>query len=72
MLLFPNPADNELQIELPVPGDYEFRIFDRNGALVIQQSSGAIALIDISALSAGLYFVEAAGEFFFSGTFVRQ
>lgn len=71
MLLLPNPAANELQIELPVPGDYQYRIFDRNGELVMQQNSGAIALIDISGLSAGLYFVEAAGEFFFSGSFLK-
>lgn len=72
MILFPNPAANELQVELPMPGKYLYKIFDRKGSLIMQQNSEAIALIDISSLVTGIYFVEAVGEFNFRGSFIKQ
>lgn len=72
MLLYPNPADDVLQIELPVSGKYVFNIYDRKGSLVLQQNSEAIALIDISSLVSGLYYIDAIGDFNFRGSFVKQ
>ncbi|MBN2727887.1 MAG: T9SS type A sorting domain-containing protein [Bacteroidales bacterium] len=72
MVLYPNPAANELQIELPMPGTYLIKVFDPKGSLIMQQNSEAIALIDISSLATGVYFVEAVGELNFRGSFIKQ
>lgn len=72
LLIYPNPAANELQVELPISGKYIYKVFDRKGSLLMQQSSDAIAVIDVSSLLTGVYFIEAVGEFSFRGTFIKE
>jgi len=55
MNLFPNPANNNLQISLPADALFEVQIMSASGAMMQRLSN--IRSIDIASLSKGLYVV---------------
>ena len=55
MNLFPNPANNNLQISLPADAPFEVQIMSASGAMMQRLSN--IRSIDIASLSKGLYVV---------------
>lgn len=61
VLLFPNPADNEIQISFQNPETSFFaEVYTMNGVLVIRsESNSQTQSIDISNLSSGIYLVKA-------------
>ena len=60
--VFPNPADDQLFIALPRPGEeYHFQIIDAGGKVVMEQSllhSGEIGTLDIHLLEPGFYILK--------------
>ncbi|MEO1259824.1 MAG: family 16 glycosylhydrolase [Bacteroidota bacterium] len=59
---YPNPATGILNIELPT-GDSQIAIYDANGKLIFTTTfSNSLFKYDMSALSAGMYFVEVVNE----------
>jgi CubicO group peptidase (beta-lactamase class C family) len=60
--VFPNPANNNLQISLPADAPFEVQVMSASGALM--QSWSNIRSIDISSLAKGLYviIVQQAGK----------
>ncbi|NQV52887.1 MAG: DUF1028 domain-containing protein [Flavobacteriales bacterium] len=54
-ILFPNPADDELTIQLKETGEYALVIRDINGRSVYEDNLNANATIDVSTLAAGKY-----------------
>ena len=61
--LFPNPAGDELTIQLEKSNYNSFTISTATGQLVMQKAiSNTITKVDIKALPAGLYLVELRGE----------
>ncbi|MCH9661207.1 MAG: T9SS type A sorting domain-containing protein [Bacteroidetes bacterium] len=64
--LFPNPAANELTIQLTEAMETDIRIFDVSGKLVIYQADVAINgrhTLNISSLTKGVYFVRLNSDF---------
>lgn len=61
VLIFPNPADNEIQINFQNPETSFFaEVYTMNGVLVIRsESNSQTQSIDISNLSSGIYLVKA-------------
>lgn len=61
VLIFPNPADNEIQISFQNPETSFFaEVYTMNGVLVIRsESNSQTQSIDISNLSSGIYLVKA-------------
>ncbi|MEY4109782.1 MAG: hypothetical protein RLZZ46_136 [Bacteroidota bacterium] len=57
---FPNPANSEIQLSLP-PGKYSIEVFSVLGGKVFSGSFSDSESLDISFLSAGLYFIRASG-----------
>ncbi|MFZ4784373.1 MAG: T9SS type A sorting domain-containing protein [Flavobacteriales bacterium] len=63
--MFPNPANTTLNIVLKQRTQGQVQIFSANGQLMIQQNLAAqytAQTIDVSTLSAGVYFVKMAGN----------
>ncbi len=64
--LLPNPANNEVTIQLTEAMETDIRVFDMAGKLVIYQPNIEINgrhTIDVSALNAGVYFVRMNSDF---------
>ncbi len=62
---FPNPTTGRLRIMWDETGYSELSVFDSGGVLLIMQvlpDNGRITEIDLSRLSAGMYFVRLTGE----------
>ncbi|UTW61935.1 T9SS type A sorting domain-containing protein [bacterium SCSIO 12741] len=66
LLVFPNPADQQLNIQIKKEGKYNLRLMDMSGRLVIENDSinGADQLMhmDISSLSPGVYVLAIQGQ----------
>jgi len=63
ILIFPNPANDEILIQLDYDGVYQIEIVDQlGGACLSQTCSGKRNLVDVSALSTGVYLVKIVGE----------
>lgn len=60
-VVYPNPAYNELNIELRGMDQHQITLFDMMGKIVYQNPSGTTK-IDISGLTNGLYIVQLLGE----------
>ena len=62
LLLYPNPADNNITIEMPKGSESEknrIYIYDAVGSIVLQKNTADKSInIDISALSKSIYFVK--------------
>jgi glucose/arabinose dehydrogenase len=57
--LYPNPAQNILNIEIATAQPFTLQIFDLSGKRLLQQEiTGAQSAINISSLSAGIYVAE--------------
>lgn len=57
---YPNPADNQLTLELPGEGTYKLVITDLSGKRLLEHTAVPAGLrqLDISALPAGLYLLQ--------------
>ena len=62
--LFPNPAENELNIMAPVDfGSYHVKLLDLSGKTVLEMTSSLAAhRLDVSNLSDGLYIVQLVNQ----------
>lgn len=57
--VYPNPANGQLQIVLPVDEPMPFRIFDLTGRAIFQgMTDGSRTLVDVTALAKGNYWLE--------------
>jgi mannan endo-1,4-beta-mannosidase len=56
--VFPNPADNQLTVKLPVQTDVNASISDANGAIVEQISSQGDFSVNIEKYKSGIYFIQ--------------
>jgi hypothetical protein len=68
MLVFPNPAQNDLRIALSDINDatYEYRILDINGRLMAKgsvQNQDCYGFIDLTTLPNGVYVLQMDNEF---------
>ena len=62
-ILYPNPARDRVQLRLETQGQYQVRVFNAMGLVVRRHIvSGSPAVLDVSALNAGLYWVEVADD----------
>ena len=60
VLLFPNPANNEVTLKFAAPVEADFRVFDITGKLVIYEANVSVLgqhTLNTSALQNGTYFV---------------
>jgi photosystem II stability/assembly factor-like uncharacterized protein len=60
VVLFPNPANNEVTLKFAEPVEADFRVFDITGKLVIYEADVSVVgqhSLNISALQHGSYFV---------------
>ncbi|MDB5284547.1 MAG: hypothetical protein JWO06_3622, partial [Bacteroidota bacterium] len=63
--VYPNPAHNSITVVKSVDGNSTFRLFDAVGNKYLEkQGHEAIITLDVSGLSAGLYFVEISSDKF--------
>lgn len=74
LAVWPNPADNLLQMMVPETGRYHVQVRDLTGKTVVQQSfSGQTFEMDISDLADGLYLVKLCSEErIYSSKFVKH
>lgn len=62
--VFPNPAHDEIYIQLPSNGEWIARLYNSNGSLVKEQSHMSYSKnrIDCSNIKSGTYFIEVLGS----------
>ncbi|MCU0436394.1 MAG: putative Ig domain-containing protein [Raineya sp.] len=61
--VYPNPSQDKIQIDLKQSGSYSFRMLNSLGKLVQEgKTEGSKAVLDISSLPQGLYFLEISGQ----------
>jgi hypothetical protein len=60
--IFPMPANNFLNVELPGASEMLVTIYNANGQKVFEASSGSLLNIDIQNFNAGLYIVEVKAD----------
>jgi hypothetical protein len=60
--IFPMPANNFLNVELPGASEMNVTIYNANGQKVFEATSGSLLNIDIQNLNAGLYIVEVKAD----------
>ncbi|MCO6493926.1 MAG: T9SS type A sorting domain-containing protein [Phaeodactylibacter sp.] len=56
--IFPNPANDQLSVEMPVPGQYDLHLLDATGQSILKKEAGATAdaaQLAIGNLPRGLY-----------------
>lgn len=57
--VYPNPAQDLLQVRFPVEGHTELRIMDIRGNLIAEKTAtGSLFRMDVSSLPGGVYFLE--------------
>ena len=56
--IYPNPANDLLQIEFDSPADYQLKIYDVSGRLLIESRTTRSGPLDISSLKKGLYLLQ--------------
>ena len=66
VIRFPTADDTYVRVEVPSTAEYTLRLVDVNGLIIeerkVQLPKGNNAiLLDVSALTAGVYFVELSG-----------
>jgi len=55
--VYPNPATDQIQISVK-EGDYQLRVYDAFGRLMLQQATDGSEQIDLSSYSKGILFIE--------------
>lgn len=61
--VYPNPAVNQVMVELPETGTYKLRLTDLNGRAVIKvEQASALQPLNVSQLPPGVYFLNAEGN----------
>lgn len=71
--IFPNPASNLVHIDLPEQSTYSLKVFDLFGKEIITHHSILSFQLDVSSLSAGIYFIQCSdGKKFFSQKLIKQ
>lgn len=61
--LYPNPANNELNVNLGTMQNATLNVYSINGELISKQVAvSGTAKVDVSALSSGVYFTEVISE----------
>ncbi|MPL93178.1 hypothetical protein SDC9_39304 [bioreactor metagenome] len=72
--LFPNPADDVLNIDFSQTGDYEVSIYSTDGRLVLihESSNSKILQLDVSTLEPGVYMIEFAAEKTVRSVFIKK
>ncbi len=60
--IFPMPANNFINVELPGATDMMVTIYNTNGQKVFESTSGSLLNIDIQDFNAGLYIVEVKAD----------
>ena len=60
--IFPMPANNFINVELPGATEMLVTIFNANGQIVFESTSGSLLNIDIQDFNAGLYIVEVKAD----------
>lgn len=69
--IYPNPAETELNLDIPMFGDFQIEISNSLGQLIINEQNKS--KIDISNLTNGLYFVKfKQGANYFNQKFIKQ
>ncbi len=58
--VFPNPANNEVNIE--VEGNHNVTILDINGKVMLNQITNDFTTIDVSGLASGMYLINVEGN----------
>ncbi len=56
--IYPNPADQFLNIELPVKGNYNAQILNTVGAVISDFELSGDKIVDVSSLSPGFYLLK--------------
>ncbi|HRG87351.1 MAG TPA: T9SS type A sorting domain-containing protein, partial [Chitinophagales bacterium] len=74
ILIYPNPANSNINIETSNNNSKEIVIYDAIGNVIISHSSSAyITQIPIDMLSSGIYFIQVVdGEYSNMNNFVKQ
>ena len=59
IIIYPNPASSEINVELPVENNIEskWNVFDIQGSKILSGTGDNIINIDVSILKAGLYYI---------------
>ncbi|MDB0037961.1 T9SS type A sorting domain-containing protein, partial [bacterium] len=60
--IYPNPAKNELSIDLKKDEDLAIQIIDLTGKIQIEELIAGSTRIDVSSLTSGVYFVKVEGS----------
>lgn len=56
--IFPNPAEKEVSIKLPVQADVDAKIIDANGVVIEEISSQGDFVVNVEKYKTGVYFVQ--------------
>lgn len=66
IVIYPNPASDELKVVLPLEGDYIINMYDMSGKLVFKQEqdvlSRQVVKLDIESLKPGVYTIQCIGN----------
>jgi len=71
--LYPNPVVSRLNVSIESSKSFEYSVYSVDGSLAIYgQSKGDKAIIDVSSLSKGVYFIKLKdGKKYFTSKFVK-
>jgi hypothetical protein len=59
MAIYPNPAQNNLTIQMDNSSNYSIQLLRMDGQMVIEQhASDKISQLDVSKLSSGIYIIQ--------------
>lgn len=71
--VFPNPAGKSIQIKTDYSQNYQLRIIDMKGKIVLQKDTVGDIALDISFLPAGTYIAEYRGKnIWFTDRFIKE
>lgn len=72
--LYPNPTNNSFSIDLPDNGlEYDIKIFDLSGKIVLAQKRSSLNNIDISGFAKGVYpILIRANDIYYSAKIVKE
>ena len=58
LILYPNPSEDFITIQVRYPGTYSLRMISLNGQVLLERSfSGSSCVIDLSSFQKGVYFI---------------
>lgn len=59
LLVYPNPANEYLQVRFPMEGHTELRLLDMRGNIIVEKTgTGSLFKMDVSSLPVGVYFLD--------------